>query len=157
MQGQLKGLRIGYVNVNSLPDSKFHRLLGMLGNRFDFLFLAEHWYEKHLARLGNPAVVGSSVLPAGYAKRHEKGRLGGGIYVLASDFWRSRVLEVKGNQYSVFVRVKGLSFVGVYFPPATLSAVDMRDVLNGFPSVDLVLGDVNTRFVEDKHGRYVPT
>lgn len=143
-------LRVGYVNVNSLGDDKFFHLLTMLETRFDFLILAEHWYEKHLMRLGNLAVVGTSILPDGYAKKHAKGRLGGGIYVLASDFWRSRVLEVKGSQYSVFVRVAGFTFIGVYFPPLTMSCVEMEQVLNGFPIVDLVLGDINTRFLDNR-------
>lgn len=143
-------LRVGYLNVNSLPNCKFIQMLGLLGTEFDFLIVAEHWYEKHLLRLANPAVVGTSVLPVGYAKKHEKGRKGGGIYVLASDFWRSRVLEVKGDQYSVFIRVQGFSFIGVYFPPATLSCAAMQLILNGFPLVDIVLGDINTRFEGDR-------
>lgn len=153
MQGQLKSIRIGYVNVNSLPDDKLHHLLGMLGTLFDFLFVAEHWYEKHLERLGNCAIVCSSVLPATYEKKHMKGRKGGGIYLLASDFWRSRVLEAKGDQFSIFVRVQGFSFIGVYFPPSSLSCITMKSILDGFPLVDCLLGDINTRFVGDGHGR----
>lgn len=145
-------IRIGYVNVNSLGNDKFIHMLGMLGKRFDFLFLAEHWYEKHLSRLANIAVIGTTILPVGYAKKHQKGRLGGGIYVLASDVWRSRVLEVKGDQYSVFIRVSGFSFVGVYFPPFTLSSVGVEGVLNGLPAVDVMLGDINTRFIGDFKG-----
>lgn len=112
-------LLVGYLNVNSLPDSKFFQMLGMLGTEFDFSVIAEHWSEKHWMRMANPPVVGTSVLPAGYVKKHEKGQQGGGIYVSASDFWRFRGMEVKGDQYSVFIRVPGFSFIGVDFPATT--------------------------------------
>lgn len=139
-------VRIGYVNVNSLPESKFRLLLGFLVSRFDFLFVAEHWYEKHVERLANPAVIGATVLPSGYGGTHARGRMGGGVYLLASAFWKSRVLQVVGDQFGIVVRLKGVSFAGVYYPPYSLSCDAMESHLGGLPAVDLLLGDINTRF-----------
>lgn len=139
-------VRIGYVNVNSLPESKFNLLLRLLNTHFDFLFVAEHWYEKHVQRLANPAVIGTTVLPSGYSGTHAKGRMGGGVYLLASLFWKSRVLEVVGDQFGIVARLKGFSFAGVYYPPYSMSCDAMESHLKCLPVVDLLLGDINTRF-----------
>lgn len=132
--------------MNSLLESKFRLLLGFLGSRYDFLFIAEHWYDKHRERLTNPAVIGTTVLPSGYGGTHAWGRMSGGVYLLAPAFWRTRVLQVVRDQFRIVVLLKGLSFAGVYYPPYSLSCDAMECHLGGLLAVDLLLGDINTHF-----------
>jgi len=53
---------IGYMNANSLCDRKFAQAIHLLETSFDFLFIAEHWYQHHQSRLLHPLVHCSTTL-----------------------------------------------------------------------------------------------
>ncbi|KAH0605309.1 uncharacterized protein H6S33_004531 [Morchella sextelata] len=122
----------------------------MLEHDYDFLFLAEHWYTNHSSRMSNPAVIGTTILPISTISEKKKGRFSGGIYLLASQWWRNKVLKVEGTQHTLIAWLEGVTFAGVYFPPTTMNASDVQIQLAALPVIDILLGDINIRFGDQK-------
>jgi len=137
---------IGYVNANSLPDGKFAQAVCLLEKSFDFLFIAEHWYQHHNARLAHPLIFCSTTLPLSTNKTLPRGRKHGGIYLLVRPHLRSLIQSTTSSQYSITVSLPGFRFTAVYYPPYSLSEQNLKHNLNLIGPVDLLLGDINTKF-----------
>jgi len=137
---------IGYVNANSLPDRKFAQAVCLLEKYFDFLFIAEHWYQHHDARLAHPLNFCSTTLPLSTNKTLPRGRKHGGIYLLVRSHLRSLIQSTTSSQYSITVSLPGFRFAAVYYPPYSLSEQNLKHNLNLIGPVDLPLGDINTKF-----------
>jgi len=144
---------IGYVNANSLPDGKFAQAVCLLEKSFDFLFIAEHWYQHHDARLAHPLIFCSTTLPLSTNKTLPRGRKHGGIYLLVRPHLRSLIQSTISSQYSITVSLPGFRFAAVYYPPYSLLEEHLKANLNQIGPVDLLLGDINTKFQSNStHG-----
>jgi len=137
---------IGYVNANSLPDGKFAQAVCLLEKYFDFLFIAEHWYQHHDARLAHPLIFCSTTLPLSINETLPRGRQHGGIYLLVRPHFRSLIQTTTSSQYSITVSLPGFRFAAVYYPPYSLLEQNLKTNLNQIGPVDLLLGDINTKF-----------
>jgi len=137
---------IGYVNANSLPDGKFAQAVCLFEKLFDFLFIAEHWYQHHNARLAHPPIFCSTTLPLSTNNTLPRGRKHGGIYLLVRPHLRSLIQSTTSSQYSITVSLPGFRFAAVYYPPYSLSEQNLKTNLNKIGPVDLLLGDINTKF-----------
>jgi len=137
---------IGYVNTNSLPDRKFAQAVCPLKKSFAFLFVAEHWYQHHDARLAHPLIFCSTTLPLLINQTLPCGRQHGGIYLLVRPHFRSLIQTTTSSQYSITVALPGFCFAAVYYPPYLLSEQNLKTNLNLMGPVDLLLSDINTKF-----------
>jgi len=135
--------RVGYLNANSLPDGKFAKAIGLLEKSFDFLFIAEHWYQHQKSRLCHPLVHSSTLRPTSLSAQ---GRHHGGLYLLATQSASTLIQSTTSTQHSIKVSIPGFTFAGVYYPPYSLSPVNIHDDLKQIDCVDLLIGDINTRF-----------
>jgi len=137
---------IGYVNANSLPDGKFAQAVCLLEKSFDFLFIAEHWYQHHDARLAHPLIFCSTTLPLTTNKTLPRGRKHGGIYLLVTPHLRSLIQSTTSSQYSITISLPGFRFAAVYYPPYSLLEEHLKTKLNQIGPIDVLLGDINTKF-----------
>jgi len=137
---------IGYLNANSLPDGKFAQTVCLLEKSFDFLFIAEHWYQHHKTRLAHPLVYCSTILHSQPNTTPSRGRKHGGIYLLVKSHRRSLIQSTTSSQYSITVSLPGFRFAGVYYAPYSLSEPTLKTNLNQIGPIDLLLGDINTTF-----------
>jgi len=135
--------RIGYLNANSLSDGKFAQAITLLDNHFDFLFIAEHWYQHHESRLSHPSVHSSTLVSS---SRSVKGRSHGGIYLMATQSARLLIQSTISTEHSIVVSLPRFRFAGVYYPPYSLHHSALQENLNKIGSVDVLIGDINTRF-----------
>ena len=103
---------IGYVNANSLDDGKFAQAVGLLEKSFDFLFIAEHWYQHHETRLAHPLVHSSTTRRTKPSQRPLKGRDHGGIYLLVKPYLRSQIQQTTCSNHSITISLPGLRFSG---------------------------------------------
>ena len=75
-----------------------------------------------------------------------KGRSNGGIYLLATECARGRIIgEPQVTDYTIVFEAAGLAVSGVYLPPS-LSSEEVKSTLHTLSHSSVVLGDVNTRF-----------
>ena len=137
---------IGYVNANSMYDRKFDQAIGLLKTLFDFLFIAEHWYQHHEARLAHPLVHCSTTLPPRSPNNPLRGRYHGGIYLLVKPHLCSVIQHTKVLTYSITVSLPGFHIAGVYYPPQSISEQTLQANLHEIGPVDILLGDINTKF-----------
>src|SRR5207237_815256 len=137
---------IGYVNANSLNDGKFAQAVRLLEKSFDFLFIAEHWYQHHESRLAHPLVHSSTISRRKPTHKPLKGRDHGGIYLLVKPHLRSLIQQTTCTHHSITVTIPGLRFAGVYYPPDSITDQDIVDDLQEIGSIDFLVGDINTRF-----------
>jgi len=137
---------IGYVNANSLPDGKFAQAVGLFEKMFDFLFIAEHWYQHHESRLANPLVYCSTSLPLQSSKTPSRGRQHGGIYLLVKPHIRSLIQSTSCSTYSISVSIPGFRFAAVYYPPYSISEETLATNISELGPLHLLLGDINTKF-----------
>jgi len=137
---------IGYVNANSLPDGNFAQAVCLLEKSFDFLFIAEHWYQHHDARLAHPLIFFSTTLSLSTNKTLPRGRKHGGIYLLVRPHLRSLIQSTTSSQYSITGSLPAFRFAAVYDPPYSLSEQNLKTNLNQIGPVDLLLGDIHTKF-----------
>ena len=138
--------RIGYLNANSLPDGKFAQAISLLETSFDFLFIAEHWYQHHESRLSHPLVHCSTQRPPSTTSSSTKGRPHGGIYLLETPVTRSLIQSTTSTQHSILVSILGFRFSGLYYHPYSLTEASLKADLTNLGSVDILIGDINTRF-----------
>ncbi|PUU76253.1 hypothetical protein B9Z19DRAFT_1066770 [Tuber borchii] len=138
--------RIGYFNANSLPDGKFAQAISLLETSFDFLFIAEHWYQHHDKRLVHPLVQYSTIRPISFASPSNNCRQHGGIYLLATRQLQKIILSTTSTARSIVLSLPGLKFAGVYYPPYSLNESALKADFNQMGSVDILIGDINTRF-----------
>jgi len=138
--------RIGYLNANSLPDGKFAQAISLLETSFDFLFIAEHWYQHHELRLSHPLIYCSTHRSPSVSSTSIKGRNHGGIYLLATPSARALIQSTTSSEHSILVTLPSLKFAGVYYPPYSLSEPLLEADLSNLGSVDILIGDINTRF-----------
>ena len=117
------GIRVGYVNVQGLSVASWRACCALLHHTFDYLFVAETWFVDHARHSQDRRFVTSTKL--GPANR--RGRHRGGIYLLGTHDAHSRVAGIVVTEYSITFSCDGRSFLGVYFPPATLSLDDLGD------------------------------
>jgi len=110
------------------------------------LFIAEHWYQHHDARLAHPLIFCSTTLPLSIKKALPRGRQHGGIYLLVRPHFRSLIQSTTSSQYSITVSLPGFRFAAVYYPPYSLSEQNLKTNLNLIGPVDLLLRDLNTKF-----------
>ena len=138
--------RIGYLNANSLPDGKFAQAVSLLETSFDFLFIAEHWYQYHESRLGHPLIHSSTHWPAILSSARNTGRQHGGIYLLANRSSQLAIQSTTCTEHSIVVSLPNFGFAGVYYPPYSLTNTNLEADLTQIRSVDHLVGDINTRF-----------
>jgi len=137
---------IGYVNANSLNDGKFAQAVRLLEKSFDFLFIAEHWYQHHESRLAHPLVHSSTISRQKPTKQPLKGHDHGGIYLLVKPHLRSLIQQTTCTSHSITVTIPGLRFAAVYYPPDSITDQDIIHDLREIGSIDFLVGDINTRF-----------
>jgi len=137
---------IGYMNANSLCDRKFAQAIHHLETSFDVLFIAEHWYQHHQSRLLHPLVHCSTTLSPRPPNSPLCCSHHGGIYLLVKPHLRSIIQHTTLSTYSITVSLPGFCFAVVYYPPFSMSEQTLQTNLNQIGALDLLLGDINTRF-----------
>ena len=146
---------IGYINANSLPDRKFSQAVSLLDKTFDFLFISEHWYQNHQSRLAHPSVLVSTQLKNYPNLQQRRSRPGGGIYLLAKRELHHSIIQLSTTSHSITVQLSDLTFAAVYYPPKSINLTDIEHDLDSIGSVDILLGDINTRLSEHyRHNSY---
>src|ERR1700743_584832 len=108
--------RIGYLNANSLQDGKFAQVVSLLKTSFDFLFIAEHWYQHHKPRLDHPLIHSSTDWSAIPSSARITGHQHGGIYLLTNRSPLSAIQSTTCTKHSIVVSLPKLQFAGVYYP-----------------------------------------
>lgn len=144
----MKGLRIGYLNVQGLRKDKWKRGVQLLRDNFDYLFLAETWFMNHEVYQKRQEFIISS-LDSRAPKL--KGRDHGGLYLLGTRNAQSRVKSVKVSEYGITFTCGSHLISGVYFPPYTMHPDQMETILQGMKKSTIVMGDINTRFKDPTH------
>jgi len=137
---------IGHMNANSLYGRKFAQGIRLLETSFDFLFIAEHWYQHHDSRLSHPLVHCSTTLPPRPPNSLLCACHHCGIYLLVKPHLRSIIQHTTLSTYSIIVSLPGFPFAGIYYPPFSLSEQTLQTNLNQIGPLDLLLGDKNTKF-----------
>ena len=137
---------IGYINANSLPDRKFSQAVSLLDTSFDFLFISEHWYQNHKSRLAHSSVLASTEYKTTPALQARRCRPCGGIYLLAKREVHHMILQISTTTHSITIQLPNFRFAAVYYPPTSISPTEIEHDLNSIGTVDILLGDINTRF-----------
>lgn len=140
--------KIGYINTNSLPDRKFAQAVSLLDKSFDFLFLSEHWYQNHHSRLAHPSVLASTEYYTTTKLQQHRSRPCGGIYILAMRELHHAIVHISTTTHSITVQLANLRFAAVYYPPKSITLNEIENDLNIIGDVDILLGDINTRFTQ---------
>lgn len=117
----------------------------MLESRFDYLFLAETWFSNHNQYKSNRRLISTTPEPV---KTLQPGRAHGGIYLIGTHRGRGRVKKVKATPHSITFTVGKETISGVYFPPKTMSTSEVAKVLDSLKYSTIILGDINTRFLD---------
>ena len=143
-------LKIGYVNVHGLNHSNWKVVCSLLDTgSFDFLFLAETWYVNHERHIKDKRLIATTVRPPSTGLRI--GRDKGGIYLLATRQARNRIRgEISITDESITFGIGKQRISGVYFPPS-LSEDRLKHCLKSISTSTIILGDINTRFVDSEY------
>ena len=134
-------LRVGYVNVQGLAPDKFDVCCRLLDTIYDFLFVAETWFIDHRARKHDRRFLASTPKP-----QHDRGRPGGGIYLLGTKHARGIMSNLNITPHSISFTATSLRISGVYFPPTSMSNSDVDSHLKSLHDSSIVIGDINVRF-----------
>ncbi|PUU78317.1 hypothetical protein B9Z19DRAFT_1065154 [Tuber borchii] len=132
--------------ITAGANGKFARAICLLKKSFDILFIAEHWYQHHKLRLSHPLVYCSTSLPSRSSNNPPRGRQHGGIYLLVKPHIRCLIQSTTCSTYSITVSLSGIRLAGVYYPPYSISNDIIENDLQNIGSIDLLLGDINTKF-----------
>lgn len=136
-------LRVGYVNVQGLSSDNWESACSLLGNTFDYLFLAETWYVHHKTHLRDRRLIAST---PHRTDKYRAGRPSGGIYLIGTSDARSRIKEDPTVSDETITFVVGKQTIsGVYFAPS-MSVRALERSLNSVKDSTVILGDINTRF-----------
>ena len=135
-------LRIGYVNVRGLSLSTWDAVQRLLDNTFDLLFLAETWFVQEQYHQRHRSWVGSTLAPV---ETPRIGRPSGGMAVIATASARSQMTDWSSTQYIITVKILDQTISAIYFPPS-MTVTEMETCLRQVRTVDMVIGDWNTRF-----------
>lgn len=134
-------LRVGYVNVQGLSPDKFDVCCRLLDTIYDFLFVAETWFIDHRVRKHDRRFLAFTPKP-----QHDRGRPGGGIYLLGTKHARGIMSNLSITPHLISFTATSLRISGVYFPPASMSNGDVDSHLKSLHDLSIVIGDINVRF-----------
>ncbi len=135
-------LRIGYLNVQGLSETKWRQACILLETTFDLLFLAETWFVTHGINTRDPRIVCTSTKPA----KPPNTRLSGSIVLLGTANAQGMVeSEPAVTKDSVSVNINGMRISAVYFPPSMPVDI-LATILKDLCTSSVILGDINTRF-----------
>src|SRR5579859_6573100 len=136
-------IKLGYINIQGLNQSKFHSCITLLDSGlFDILFLAEHWFIKSFSYRQHPyCIVESSFDPSFERTTHTRG----GILVMAHPRVNNLIRSFSSSLHFISLSLTEVEILAVYLPPSIVGP-HLETILASLPPAHILVGDINCRF-----------